>query len=104
MFMSIRYHKGEKPDICTLDKSASAIKRIYKQHDSEQIPLDMRANIMVFSSAVDGLKIRQCGGGGFVVEWLNLYKIPQYSKRYWRFANAVNAMGKKSAELQRKEV
>lgn len=101
MYIHLTFHDGSNPYV-SYHKSAEAVKRIYKQWSKgNRMPLEYLARIDVFSSAVDGLRLYTVGGGGFMVAWKDAHKVEHFSKRYERFANAVNALGRMSAKMQK---
>lgn len=100
MYIHLTFYDGSNPYIA-YNKSADAVKRIYNQWSrGHRVPLEMLARIDVFSSAIDGLRLYTVGGGGFMVAWKDTQKVEHFSRRYERFAHAVNAMGRMSAKLQ----
>lgn len=101
MYIHLTFHDGSNPFIA-YNKSADAVKRIYKQWSrGNRMPLEYLARIDVFSSAVDGLRLYTVSGGGFMVAWNDAHKVQHFSKHYERFGNAVNALGKMSARMQK---
>lgn len=100
MYIHLTFHNGSNPFIA-YNKSADAVKRIYKQWSKgNKMPLEYMARIDVFSSAVDGLRLYTIGGGGFMVAWKDAQRVEHFSRRYERFANAVNALDRMSAKFQ----
>ena len=101
MYMHLLFFDGSNPWL-SFHKTADAIKRDYKRFSrGHAVPLEMRARIDVFSSAVDGLRIYTNSGGGFSVAWRDDNNAEHFLPRvYTRFSAAVDAMGRMSAKLQ----
>lgn len=104
MYMHLTFHDGSNPYV-TFNKSGEQIKAIYRRWSNEnKMPLEMIARIDVYSAAVDGLRIYTNGGHGFRVAWKDNNRIEHFlPKTYFRFAHAVNAMGRMSEKLQKEK-
>lgn len=103
MNMHITFKDGSTPYVM-LNASAPAIKRKFNAYNRDG-KMWLKARVDVWSSAIDGLRIRQQSNNGyFAVFDMNEYKFKQQiTPWYFRFGNAVNALGRISAKKQQEK-
>lgn len=103
MIMHITFKDGSNPYM-SFNRSAQWIKSKYRDFanaNGKQTFFPLKSNVIVKSSAIDGLTLRQMGSGCYAVFKKNKYGFEQQiSNEYYYFGAAVNRLGKESAKLQ----